>query len=177
MRSWDTAIAWPEFYWPALFVAMLSEYNQLPWNFTITLSCNHYERSLFKHNSQKIGTAIFSVDAPEKSSNAGAANGHEEERPKHYAATGSKPLCLRSGSGEGSRPRNETNTCSQWLALVLLPATKRTQNKIVFQIIWRLHSLQIDHHSTVSMLQSNRRDYKPLPQAETFHLQAQEQCL
>lgn len=73
-----------------------------------------------------IGTVIFSVDAPEKSLNAG----------EHYAATGSKPLCLRSGSGEGSRPRNETNTCSQWRALVWLPAIQRTQNKFVSQIIW-----------------------------------------
>jgi len=81
-------------------------------------------------NNSLIGMAIFSVDAPEKSLNAG----------EHYAATGSKPLCLRSGSGEGSRPRNETNTCSQWRTLVWLPATQRTQNKFVSQIIWRLHS-------------------------------------
>jgi hypothetical protein len=41
-----------------------------------------------------------------------------------YAATGSRPLCLRSGSGEGSRPRKETNTCSQLQACISFNPTK-----------------------------------------------------
>jgi hypothetical protein len=30
----------------------------------------------------------------------------------HNAATGSKPLCLSRASGDGSRPRKDTNTSS-----------------------------------------------------------------
>ena len=38
-----------------------------------------------------------------------------------YAATGSRPLCLSSGSGEGSRPRKETKTCQLLSSISCFP--------------------------------------------------------
>jgi hypothetical protein len=51
---------------------------------------------------------------------------YEKKIRNDYAATGSSPLCLSSGSGEGSRPRKETKTYKYVPgSVVCLPANQR----------------------------------------------------
>lgn len=84
----------------------------------------------------------------------------------HNAATGSKPLCLSRASGDGSRPRKDTNTC-------IFISRVSVRRLIPHKLVQTMPFTYAYCTNKASMSRDAVKGTRSLPRVEIFHLQAQ----